>query len=753
MLAALATALLVSAARADVKPHPLFSDGMVLQQGADCRVWGTADPGEDISGSWESGGAVGSAGNLTPTKADKDGKWSFTLPLKDDGSPGSSIAKAGGPYTLTIKGKNTVTIKDVYVGEVWVASGQSNMEMSVNGSAGAKEAKEKAKNPKLRLFTVERVASATPQTTVPVIDAPKKQVKGKWLEAGPDTVGDFSAVGYYFGRDLQKDLDVPVGIIHASWGGTASEEWTSMKVLDAHREHTGHHPRQSQLYNGMIAPLIPYAIKGVIWYQGESNAGRAELYRSGFPLLIRNWREDWKQGDFPFLFVQLAPFLKIDKEPADTDWARLRDAQLETTRTVKNTAMAVITDVGDEKDIHPKRKAEVGHRLELAALALAYGKKDEYSGPVFDKMTVEGNKAVLSFTHGGGGLEAKDGPLTGFTVAGADRKFHNADAEIKGDTVVVWSKDVDRPAAVRYGWANYPVVNLWNKAGLPASPFRTDDWSRLIIAPGAKLQKLAGDFKFTEGPAADAEGNVYFTDQPNDRILKWGTDGKLSTFLQPCGRSNGLCFDAKGNLWACADEKNELWRIDPQGKAIVVVKDYKGKLLNGPNDIWIRPDGGMYLTDPYYKRDYWKRGPKEQDCEAVYYLAPDHKTLTRVADDLEQPNGIIGTPDGKTLYVADIKGNKTYAYDVQADGTLKNKRLFCNLGSDGMTIDDEGNVYLTGKGVTVFDKTGKQVEHIDVAEPWTANVCFGGKDRHTLFITASAGLYGLKMRTRGVGSQ
>jgi gluconolactonase len=286
---------------------------------------------------------------------------------------------------------------------------------------------------------------------------------------------------------------------------------------------------------------------------------------------------------------------------------------------------------------------------------------------------------------------------------------------------------------------------------LCATPGRAADSP--AIAPGARLEKLAGDFKFTEGPDADADGNVFFTDQPNDRILKWGTDGKLSTFLQPCGRSNGLCFDAKGDLWACADEKNQLWRIDPKGKVTVVVKDYKGKLLNGPNDLWIRPDGGIYLTDPYYKRDYWKRGPQEQDKEAVYYLGPDHKSLTRVADDLQQPNGIIGTADGKALYVADIKANKTYAYDVEADGALKNKRLFRELGSDGMTIDNEGNVYLTGKGVTVFDKAGKRVEKIEVPEPWTANVCFGGKDRKTLFITASQGLYGLKMRVKGVGSQ
>ena len=273
-----------------------------------------------------------------------------------------------------------------------------------------------------------------------------------------------------------------------------------------------------------------------------------------------------------------------------------------------------------------------------------------------------------------------------------------------------------------------------------------------LVAPGATLKKLADDFAFTEGPACDREGNVFFTDQPNDRILKWSIDGKLSTFMQPCGRANGLSFDPRGNLWACADEKNELWRIDPAGKVTVVVKDYQGKLLNGPNDVWIRPGGGLYFTDPYYKRPYWKRGPKEMD-ECVYYLAPDHKTLTRVIDDLKQPNGIIGTPNGKLLYVADIGAGKTYRYRIQKDGSLKNKTLFCELGSDGMTIDSKGNIYLTGKGVTVFDPAGKKIEHIEVPENWTANVCFGGKDRRTLFVTASKSLYGLTMKVHGVDSQ
>ncbi len=274
-----------------------------------------------------------------------------------------------------------------------------------------------------------------------------------------------------------------------------------------------------------------------------------------------------------------------------------------------------------------------------------------------------------------------------------------------------------------------------------------------IIAPGAKLTVLAGGFEFTEGPAADADGNVFFTDQPNDRIMKWSTDGKLTEFMKPCGRSNGLCFDAQGNLWACADEKNEMWIIDPAKKVTVVVKDFEGKLLNGPNDVWLRPDGGMYFTDPYYKRPYWKRGPKEIAIEGVYYLTPDHKKLTRVVSDQQKPNGIIGTPDGKKLYVSDIGGGKTYLYDIQNDGTLTGKKLFCKLGSDGMTIDDRGNVYLTGRGVTVFDRDGRQIEHIDIKENWTGNICFGGKDRQTLFITASKHIYGLKMQVHGVGSQ
>ncbi len=275
-----------------------------------------------------------------------------------------------------------------------------------------------------------------------------------------------------------------------------------------------------------------------------------------------------------------------------------------------------------------------------------------------------------------------------------------------------------------------------------------------ITAPGARLEKLAGDFKFTEGPACDARGNVYFTDQPNDRIMVWSADGKLSTFLQPSGRANGLTFDRQGNLWACADEKNEMWIVSANKKIDAVIKNYQGKLLNGPNDVWVRPDGGVYFTDPLYRRPYWpKDAAARMEGQYVFFLAADRKTLRPVATDLKQPNGIIGTPDGKLLYVADIGDKKTYRYEIRKDGTLANRKLFCEMGSDGMTVDAKGNVYLTGRGVTVFDRKGAKIQQIEVPEKWTANICFGGADRRLLFITASTGVYGIRTKVKGAGSQ
>ena len=272
-----------------------------------------------------------------------------------------------------------------------------------------------------------------------------------------------------------------------------------------------------------------------------------------------------------------------------------------------------------------------------------------------------------------------------------------------------------------------------------------------IIAPGATIEKLADGFSFTEGSIADKDGNVYFTDQPNDKVYIWSVDGKLSEFGS-FGRANGTYFDNEGRLLTCSDMDNELWCVNMDGSYTVLVTDFNGKKLNGPNDVWVhRQSGGIYFTDPMYRRDYWTRDPAiQQEGQYVYYLTPDRKTLVRVDTNVVQPNGIIGTPDGKNLYVADIGDRKTYVYDIQSDGSLANRQLFCEMGSDGMTIDEQGNIYVTGRAVTVFNPKGEQIEQITIEGKRSSNLCFGGKDMQTLFITAQDGFYSLRMNVKGV---
>lgn len=437
---------------AEVKPNILFTDGAVLQRGQNVPVWGTANDGEKVT--------VEIAGQTATTTA-QGGKWKVELkPLE-----------AGGPFTMKISGDNEVTVNNLLVGEVWVASGQSNMEWTIDQSFQPEVEKPKASFPQIRMITAKKVPSRQP------LD----EIQGTWQECSPETVGKFSAVAYYFARDLHAKLGVPVGIISTSWGGTPAQAWTSAEGFEGHPELKGYAdtlkstealPEKGQqnfpsaLYNGMIAPVLPYGMKGVIWYQGESNAGKSKEYQTLFPAMIADWRAKWKLGDFPFLYVQIAPFKGQPPE--------IREAQFLTLGKTKNTAMAVTTDYGDANDIHPKRKEPVGHRLSLAARALAYGEKIVYSGPLFDSMKAAGNKAEISFQSVGGGLVAKDGELKGFTLAGADGKFVPAKAEIAGDKVVVSAEGVTEPKAVRYGWENVPDVNLFNKEGLPASPFRTD---------------------------------------------------------------------------------------------------------------------------------------------------------------------------------------------------------------------------------------------------------------------------------------
>jgi len=497
----LSWSVLISApsAFAAVALNGMFTDNMVLQQGKKVPVWGRADNGEKVTVSIQKQKAETTA---------KDGTWMVWLkPLK-----------AGGPVEMTVAGSNTITLKNVLIGEVWICSGQSNMGMRVQDCADARKAIADSANPKIRLYHVPHITSDTPLT----------DVKGSWVECGPKTVAGFSGVGYFFGKELQAALKVPVGLINTSWGGTPAEAWTSKKTLEttpglqsivgdwdryikheypkqleAHKARiekwkqeaekakaegkkappqprgpmgpdTPHRP--SCLYNAMIHPLLPFAIQGAIWYHGESNAGRAYQYRTLFPAMIKNWREDFGQKDFPFLCVQLAPF---DGGMKDNTWPELREAQLLTTRALPNVGMAVITDLGDKTDIHPKRKAEVGARLALAARAIAYKQRIVYSGPEYSGMKFQGDKILLEFKHTGGGLVAQGGDLKGFTIAGKDRKFVPAQAQIVDNRVLVSSPEVKEPVAVRYGWLNYPEVNQFNKEGLPATPFRTDDWQMI----------------------------------------------------------------------------------------------------------------------------------------------------------------------------------------------------------------------------------------------------------------------------------
>lgn len=270
-----------------------------------------------------------------------------------------------------------------------------------------------------------------------------------------------------------------------------------------------------------------------------------------------------------------------------------------------------------------------------------------------------------------------------------------------------------------------------------------------VVAEGQSIQQVSNQFSFTEGPATDKNGNVFFTDQPNNKIWEYDTARNLTVFMSPAGRSNGMFFDHEGNLLSCADEHNQLWSISPQKKVTVLVTNFKGKLLNGPNDVFVTPSGAVYFTDPFYQRDYWTRKGSQLDGQKVYFLKSINDPVV-VVDNMQKPNGIVGTPDGKYLYIGDIDGNKTYRFAIEKDGSLTSKTLFADMGSDGMTIDREGNIYLTGNGVTVFNKEGKQIEHIDIPEKWTGNITFWGKERDHLFITASKSIYLLQMKVKGV---
>jgi sialate O-acetylesterase len=494
-------AIAVPSAHGDVKVPAIFGSHMVLQREQKDRIWGWADPGEEV--------AVMINGQRHATKAGPDRSWHVEL----------DPMLAGGPYTLSIQGKNTLTFDDVLVGEVWICSGQSNMEWPMGAAKDAELEIPAAKHPRLRLISVPKVGTQEPQ----------HDFNGKWQVCRPDTVGGFSAVGYFFGRRLNETLDVPVGLINDAWGGSACEAWIRRDVLAADQKYApllrhweqlekdypaakaeypsklaswrdaaakaqaaGSEPprkpddpdgwmrgnaRPANIYNGVLKPTIGYGIRGVIWYQGESNASRAYQYRELFPLMIKSWRDEWGQGDFSFYWAQLADFLSETSQPKESAWAELREAQTMTLKLLK-TGEAVIIDLGEAQDIHPRNKQDVANRLARWALARDYGINVPHQSPKFQSMEKQGNKLALRFEHVGGGLRAADvSDPRGFAIAGKDRKFVWAQAKILGrNTIEVWAESVSEPVAARYAWADNPVCNVYSAQGLPLTPFRTDDW-------------------------------------------------------------------------------------------------------------------------------------------------------------------------------------------------------------------------------------------------------------------------------------
>lgn len=497
-----------SAALAELSVPAIIGGNMVLQRGRENPIWGTGDAGEKVK--------VEFAGQTLETTCDVNGKWLVKL---------AAMAANSTPRTMTITGSNTITLENVLVGDVWVCSGQSNMGMSVSGCWNADLEARTARYPNIRLITNPNPGSQEPQTTF----------NGKWEACTAETVPGFSAVGYFFGRTVHQVLDVPIGLIDNAWGGSACEAWIRRDLLEAkdvyqpllerwkETESTfdfdkkkaeyetrlalwktrceeartagkqlpnrprppqnvlaGQH-RPANLFNARLLPLVPYGICGVIWYQGESNSGRAYQYRDMFPLMISNWRETWGQGDFPFYWVQLADFMDEKPEPAESEWAELREAQTMTMEKLPKTGQAVIIDLGEAADIHPKHKQEVGIRLARWALACDHGIDVPYRSAQYKSMVVDGRKATITFDHVNGSLRTVDHRrISGFAIAGEDKQWVWAEARIKSkNEVEVWSDAVETPVAVRYAWAHNPVCNLYDSTGLPVTPFRTDDWPGL----------------------------------------------------------------------------------------------------------------------------------------------------------------------------------------------------------------------------------------------------------------------------------
>lgn len=449
------------------KLSPLFSDHMVIQQQTSAPIWGTASPKKTvvITPSWNN--------EKITVKADTKGEWKAVL----------KTPQAGGPYNITISDGKSIVLKDILIGEVWLCSGQSNMEFPVKGWSQVLNADQEvaeANHKNIRLLQIHKVTAEEPSHQVVANSS-------TWQECSSQSVPEFSAVAYFFARELNQKTGIPVGVIDATWGGSNIESWISKNTLQyapqfadsiARKDYHPWRNSPTALWNGMIQPLVPMALKGFCWYQGEQNELRGYEYRDLFPLLINDWRKQWGKEDLPFYFVQLANFHARKEEPTEALWAEMREAQ-EMALHVKNTGMVITADIGEGDNVHYPNKQEVGRRLALIALSQCYHAKDAiYMGPRYLDYTIDGNKIVLKM-QATGGLQVKGDKLKNFTIAGADHKFHQAEAKIEGNNIVVWSKEVPFPLAVRYAWQDNPDIELFNKFGLPACTFRTDDWPGL----------------------------------------------------------------------------------------------------------------------------------------------------------------------------------------------------------------------------------------------------------------------------------
>ena len=551
---------------AEVRLPSILADNMVLQQRSSVNIWGWANPGEivHVKAGWATAPVSAVAGS--------DGKWQIRL----------RTTKAGGPYGITITGKNQIVLKNVMLGEVWVCSGQSNMEFTIKMLGGwesfykaDKEDLVKNGYSSLRLFTVAKDTSSVPLDTC----------RGTWLVANPEVVENFSATAYFFGRELSRKLKVPIGLISSNWGGTPAEAWTSIEDLKGHKDLAFYlrdqnksrwfPSRASVLYNAMIHPLTKFAVKGVIWYQGESNRNEAHVYAELMGTLIANWRRVWNLGAFPFYYVQIAPF--DYEEPLSC--ALLREAQLKT-MSVANTGMAVTMDIGDTHDIHPKNKQDVGRRLALWALARTYGAKvPAFSGPLYRSMKQEGNGIRVFFDHAGRGLVTRGERLDGFTIAGSDREFVDAEAVIQGSTVVVSSGRVANPASVRFAFTNTASSGLFNKEGLPASSFRTDDWP--IVTDAVSITAAydsTTDAVFFAAASSSPHSQIRYTLDGSDPTLSSPlSEGKI-TLTRSCSYRARAFRDGFGSTFIA---HREFTRHSALGKTVTYSAQSDGQYPGG----------------------------------------------------------------------------------------------------------------------------------------------------------------------------